>query len=179
MSCVPSVVRLPCLMNLSASSSTWPMRNSTSRARLSATSLPSVATPTDSATSVMFSGFQTDIFAAEHGVRFGERGGSGGLCDGRRWSGVATRLGMRLGREARPGSLHEAGWMPVRLLQLADAWWKLRFGDKSRRWRCWTLSSSELRCSNAQKRQDFRTSCALHSQVHDRHCCPDAMFRLL
>jgi hypothetical protein len=57
---VLNVVRLPCRMNFSASSSTCASRKSTSRASSSTTLSASEAMPTDSATSRTLSGFQTE-----------------------------------------------------------------------------------------------------------------------
>lgn len=61
MSCVDSVLRLLCRMNLRASSSTCDTRYSMSEHRPCKTSSLREVIPTDSATSLMLSEFQTDM----------------------------------------------------------------------------------------------------------------------
>lgn len=63
MSCVESVLRLLCRMNLRASSSTCDTRYSISEQRPCKTSSLRDVIPTDSATSLMLSGFQTDMMS--------------------------------------------------------------------------------------------------------------------
>src|SRR3954470_11670567 len=64
MSWVVRTVRFPWRIDLSASSSTCATRYSTSRARFSVTSWLRLLMPTDSATSRMLSGFQTDMLGS-------------------------------------------------------------------------------------------------------------------
>lgn len=91
MSCVDSVLRLLCRMNLRAASSTCDTRYSISEHRPCKTSSLREVMPTDSATSLMLSGFQTDMMG---GYCCWEGGGMHGRDSDQTW-GLRARVEFR------------------------------------------------------------------------------------